>query len=172
MAMRRLHTEPWFSAAVVTALAIGIGGSVSVVGAVTAISFAQPPFVDPDRVMALGTVDDRGQRADVSWPEVQAWQDAARSLESLAAFSGAFFTVGADGRAVERVQGAYVGAGLFRLLGLAPERGRDFTDDDDRPGAASVAILGRGTAEALLGRPTAPWDKWCTSTACLRRWSA
>ena len=41
---RRRRANPAFSAAVVAALAIGIGGAVAVVGAVTAISMATPPF--------------------------------------------------------------------------------------------------------------------------------
>lgn len=151
LAIRRLAAEPRLSAAVIAALAIGIGGSVSVVGAVTAIGWAQPPFADPDGVLSVGTIDDRGRRADVSWLDFQALRQAARSFESLAAFSGVFFTVGPEGRAPERVQGAYVSASTFTLLGVRPERGRDLTDDDDQPGATSVALVGHGTAESLLG---------------------
>lgn len=150
-AVRRLRAEPWFSAAVIVALAIGIGGSVSVVGAVTAIAWSQPPFHEPDGVLSVGTVDEQGRRADLSLRDYQEWREAAGSFERLAAFSGAFFTLGADGRAAERVQGAYVKHELFAVLGLRPERGRDFVADDDLPGAASVALVGRGTAETLLG---------------------
>ena len=82
LAVRRLHAEPWFSTAVIVALAIGVGGSVSVVGAVTAISGAQPPFRDPDGVLSVGTVDDRGRRADVSWAEFQEWRDASLDLRA------------------------------------------------------------------------------------------
>ncbi len=151
LAVRRLWAEPWFSAAVVVALAIGIGGSVSVVGAVTAIAWSQPPFPEPHEVVSVGTVDDRGRRADVSWLDFQEWHEAARSFEDLAAFSGVFFTLGVDGHGAERVQGAFVSHGLFGVLGLRPERGRDFTPGDDLPGAASVALVGRATAESLLG---------------------
>jgi predicted permease len=151
LAVRRLAAEPWFSLAVVVALAIGVGASVSVVGAVTAISLSQPPFRDPGAVLAISTLDARGQRADVSWAEVQAWRERARSFEELAAFSGAFFTIGVEGRAPERVQGAYVASGTFRVLGLTPARGRDFVDTDDRPGAPSVAVVGESTAVSLFG---------------------
>lgn len=151
LAVRRLRAEPWFSAAVIAALAIGVGGSVSVVGAVTAISGAQPPFRDPDGVLSVGTIDDRGRRADVSWAEFQDWRDAAQTFDGLAGFSRAFFTVGADGRAVERIEGAYVSASTFRLLGISPSQGRDFTASDDAPGAPSVALVGHGTAETLFG---------------------
>ncbi len=41
----------------------------------------------------------------------------------------------------ERVLGAAVNWRLFSMLGIAPALGRDFTADDDRPGAASVVML-------------------------------
>jgi putative ABC transport system permease protein len=148
---RRLGAEPWFSAAVVVALAIGIGGSVSVVGAVTAIAWSQPPFPDPDGVLSVGTIDEQGRRADLSWLDFEDWRDASRAFDGLAAFSGVFFTLGPDGRAAERVQGAYVSHTLFSVLRLRPERGRDFTAADDEPGAASVALVGHVTADTLLG---------------------
>jgi putative ABC transport system permease protein len=151
LALRRLWAEPWFSAAVVLALGIGIGGSVSVVGAVTAIAWSQPPFPDPDGVVSVGTIDQQGRRADLSWLDFQDWRNATRAFTGMAAFSGVFFTLGPDGRAAERVQGAYVSHEMFGVLGLQPERGRDFLPDDDRPGAEPVALVGHAIAESLLG---------------------
>ena len=88
IAVRRVISEPAFSTAVVAALAIGIGGAVAVVGAVTAISMATPPFKDPAAVMAVGTIDARGRRADVSWPDYLDWRDQTRAFEQMAAFAG------------------------------------------------------------------------------------
>jgi predicted permease len=42
----------------------------------------------------------------------------------------------------ERFVGAWVSADAFALLGHRPALGRDFTAEDDRPGAEPVAILG------------------------------
>ena len=41
----------------------------------------------------------------------------------------------------ERLSGFQVTAGYFRVLGLSPARGREFTTDDELPGRGSVAIL-------------------------------
>ena len=35
----------------------------------------------------------------------------------------------------ERLRGAQVSANFFRFLGVAPVAGRDFTDNEDQPGA-------------------------------------
>ena len=42
---------------------------------------------------------------------------------------------------VERADGAIVGAGFFRLLGVTPAIGRDFQPDEDTAGAPSTVIL-------------------------------
>jgi len=142
VAGRRLRHEPLFAAAVVTSLAVGIGGAVAVAGAVTAISQATPPFRDPASVMAIGTIAADGRRADVSWPDFTVWREEARTFDGLAANAGGSFTVADAARGTARVEGAYVTANLFALLGRTPIRGRDFADGDDRPGAAPVVLLG------------------------------
>ena len=151
VAVRRIVGEPAFSAAVVAALAIGIGGAVAVVGAVTAISRATPPFRDPAAVMAVATIDARGRRADVSWPDYVDWRDQTRGFEQMAAFAGALLALGSEGLAAERVIGSYVTANTFGLLGLVPMLGRDFDAADDRAGAVPVAILGADLWEWRFG---------------------
>ena len=60
------------------------------------------------------------------------WADACRSRERPVGPSGV----------PARYVGAAVTANTFRLLQVAPVAGRDFTDDDSRPGAAPVVIIG------------------------------
>jgi hypothetical protein len=50
---------------------------------------------------------------------------------------------------------------LTRVLGIAPIAGRDFTDQEEQPGAAPVAMIGEGlwkrrfgTDRTLIGRTT------------------
>jgi putative ABC transport system permease protein len=42
----------------------------------------------------------------------------------------------------ERIPGLRVSADFFRVLGVAPQLGRNFTKEDDEPGSQRVAILG------------------------------
>ena len=60
----------------------------------------------------------------------------------------------------ERYLGAGVSWDLFPMLGTHPIRGRDFTAEDDREGAADVVLLGYdvwmhryGGSENIIGRP-------------------
>ncbi len=54
-------------------------------------------------------------------------------------------------RAPERYGGPYVSANAFHLIGQRPLLGRDFTAEDDRPGAAPVVILGNGVWKTRYG---------------------
>ena len=47
-----------------------------------------------------------------------------------------------DDRAPDRFDAAYVTAGTFELLGIAPSMGGLPSADDDRPGTAAVVLLG------------------------------
>src|SRR6185295_8284755 len=48
------------------------------------------------------------------------------------------------GQSAAFVRQQRVGAGFFRVLGVPPFMGREFTADEDRPNGAAVAVLSHG----------------------------
>jgi len=48
---------------------------------------------------------------------------------------------GLEGRAPEQVSGGLVTASFFRVIGLSPQLGRAFTDDEDRVGGPLVCVI-------------------------------
>ena len=141
-AARVLIKDRWFTLAAVTALALGIGANVAVFTFVNAVLMRGLPFHEPDRIVALWTEDDRARRLSTSELDYEDWRAEARSFSELAATLSSTMNISDEGRAPERVQGAYVTATLFRLIGQPPVIGRDFTARDDQPGAAPVTIIG------------------------------
>ena len=141
-AARLLVKDRWFTLAAATALALGIGANAAVFTFVNAVLVRGLPFHEPDRIMALWTEDDRGRQLGTSELDYEDWRTQSRSFSELAATLGSTINVSDEGRAPERVQGAYVTGNLFRLIGRAPVAGRDFTDADDQPGAEPVTIIG------------------------------
>ena len=141
-AARLLVKDRRFTLAAVTALALGIGANTAVFTLVNGVLLSRLPFHEPDRIMEVWTEDDRGRRQNTSELDYEDWRADARSFSDLAATLTVTINVSDEDRAAERVPGAYVTANLFRLLGEAPVIGRDFTDADDRPGGAPVAIIG------------------------------
>ncbi len=97
-------------------------------------------------------------QTDVSAGNYAYIQQRVSTLDRLAAVSTASFNL-ADDEYPERVLGRRVTSDFFAIFGVQPLHGRTFTLDDDRPGAARVAVLshrfwtGRfGSDPSIVGR--------------------
>src|SRR5262249_25101722 len=61
-------------------------------------------------------------------------------------------SLGRDGAVPEQFDGLYVSADTFTVLRVKPVLGRDFTADDDRPGAEAVVIISSNVWRSRYGR--------------------
>ena len=150
-AVRLLAKDRWFTLAATIALALGIGLNTTVFTFVNAVLIRGLPFDEPDRIVSLGTRDARDRDGGVSFKDFEDWRRSARSFTGLAAFGTTVMNVSDRGRAPERYSGPYISANAFHLIGQRPLLGRDFTAEDDRPGAAAVVILGNGVWKTRYG---------------------
>jgi len=139
---RRLLNDRAFTLLAVTALAFGIATNSTFFALVNAICLRGLPIDAPARVLYLGSRDAAGRPGGLSYAEFSDIRDASTSFERVAAVTVASMTIGDRDLAPDRVQGAYLSATAFALLGVAPMAGRDFSTADDGHGAAAVAILG------------------------------
>lgn len=141
-AVRRLVEARWFTLAAVAALSLGIGANATVFTFVNAVLLRGLPFDEPNRIIAIWTENDRAQHMGVSLPDYEDVRDQATGLASVAGNLGSTVNLSDDEQAPERIEGAYVTGNFFRMIGEEPILGRDFTDDDDLPGAEPVVLLG------------------------------
>jgi predicted permease len=77
-------------------------------------------------------------------------REQSKLLESTAA-AEAWSPVRSGDAAAERLKGLRVSGDLFRLLGVPAESGRVIDTEDDRPGAARVAVVSNRLWQRLLG---------------------
>jgi predicted permease len=151
-AVRLLIKDKWFTLVAVVALALGIGVNATVFTFVNAVLIRGLPFNDPDRIMSIAERQlVRGTDLGVSYPDFQDWRAAQKSFVALAAWSGSTMNVSDAGRLPERYGGPYISATAFRLIGQQPILGRNFLPEEDKPGAAPVAILGSGIWKSRYG---------------------
>ena len=141
-AARRLVEARWFTLAAVTALSLGIGANTTVFTFVNAVLLRGLPFDEPDRIVAINGNNEQGQQFGVSLPDYTDVRDQAATLSSVSGHLNSSVNLSDDELAPERVQGAYVTATFFGMLGEQPILGRDFTEADDLPGAEPVVLLG------------------------------
>jgi predicted permease len=95
----------------------------------------------------------------VSYLDYRDWKESTKTFDAYGAYSGGLANLSDEGQPPERYNGAYVTANTFGVLGARPVVGRDFVPDDDRPGAASVALIGHkvwvsryGSNPSVIGR--------------------
>ncbi len=145
-ALRTVAKNPAFAAVAILALALGIGANTAIFSVVNAVLLKPLPYDEPDRlVMLWGNV----QRAVVerrgnSFPDFFDWRDRNRSFEAMAAVMDTNFTL-EIGDEPERVLGEIISAAYFPILGIKARAGRVFAaEEDSKPGAAMVAVIGEG----------------------------
>ncbi|HEX7085182.1 MAG TPA: ABC transporter permease [Vicinamibacterales bacterium] len=130
---RALAARPTLTAAVILTTAIAVGSASAIYSAVHAVLLTPLPFRAPgDLVVVWGTDLKKGAEAvELSHNDVAAIRDGAAVFESVAAVTAANIRVNLIGRGeAVQVEAALVTPGFFRTLGVAPQRGRDFGDED------------------------------------------
>jgi len=150
-AVRMLLKERWFTAMASLVLALGIGANNAVFTLVNAVLLRGLPFNDSNQIVIVSTRDTRGRNSGVSLLDFEDWRSSARSFAGLSfVFSGSF-NVSDEGRLPEQYPGPYVSANFFKMLGVAPVLGRDFTPEDDGRGGPPVVMLGHSIWEQRYG---------------------
>jgi putative ABC transport system permease protein len=158
-AVRRLRTEPGFTAVTVLTLGLGIGASTAIFSAVNPILFQSLPYPESDRIMTIWDYSRDGGQAEVTFNSFREVRERVRSFQSIAVFRPWQPTL--TGLAEpERLEGQRVSWEYFRVLGVMPAAGRDFRASDDRPGDGSPVILSDalwrrrfGSDPGIIGRP-------------------
>jgi predicted permease len=145
LAFRMLVKDRWFTLVAILALGLGIGLNATVFTFVNAVLIRGLPFPHPEQIFHInGRNTSTGGGSAVSFLDFEDYRTGATAFAGLAAYRGGNFTVTENGRPPERLQGVFVTANTFSLLGQAPMYGRAFSPDEDRPGAPPAALVGYG----------------------------
>ncbi len=152
--MMRLH--PWFSLALVAALALGIGANTAVFTLVNAVLFKPLPFEGGERIVAIfhrNAAQDQ-ERVPISYSDYLEYRAQASAFESLEASMGTNVAVREEGNPPEPYSMARVTPGFFDMLGVQPVIGRSFTPADAAAGAGPVILLSHNVWRDRYGRST------------------
>src|SRR5213080_4563598 len=141
-ALRQVIKNPAFSAVAIITLALGIGANTAIFSIVNAVLLRPLPYPDADRIMVLNESSGPGQDYSVALPDYFDWQNDNKVFEHLAATHKESRNLsGIPGRESERVSCASVTRNFFNIIGLPPERGRTFSEDEDKVGAPPVVVI-------------------------------
>ena len=139
--MRLLRKTPIFTLVAAGTLALGIGANTAMFSIVDSVLLQKLPYGDPDRlVMVWEDATFAGFAKNTPAPgNYTEWRRLNRSFTDMAATSGVGAILTGDA-APEQILGRAVTSNFFAVLGVQPQLGRPFTDDEDRTGAP-VAVL-------------------------------
>jgi putative ABC transport system permease protein len=149
-ALRTLTASKGFSAIVVLVLAVGIGANTAIFSIVNGVLLKPLPFAAADRLVSVQTTV-RGEPDSSSYPDFLDWRAQTASFDALAVYATTGATLIGAGEA-KGLAAVVVSPELLSMLGVAPRRGRVFTADDDKPGAARTAILSEAAWEKFFSR--------------------
>jgi len=176
-AIRIVRRAPIAAAAIVLTFALGIAAGGAIFAFVYGVLLRPLPYSDPDRLVAVWerNVPRRHDRNVVSVANFEAWRTLNRSFVDMAALVPRPATLTHDGTP-ERVMGAEVSPGYFRLLGVGPAIGRDFDAADARVRGATPVILSHdlwaqrfGADPGVIGRTLRLSDDVCTIIGVMPR---
>ncbi len=151
-ALRSLLRSPGYTAVSVLMLAVGIGLSIYMFGAINAFALKPLPFPDAARLVHFKYTERANPQRNLELPQAdwQALRERQHSLQSLAAYRVGTANLGGLKAPAERLSGAWVSPDAFDVLGVKPMLGREFGQADAQPGAPRVALIGHRAWELFF----------------------
>jgi putative ABC transport system permease protein len=148
--LRVLFKEKSFCVLAVLVLGLGIGAATTQFTVVNAIVLRGFSFPHPEQLMSVGLIDPKASDQNNNFgngniPAAQDYEDlkaAQKSFSMMAGYlSGSTINVSYK-NTPQRYTGGYVTEDIFKIVGVSPALGRDFTAEDNKPGAEKTVILG------------------------------
>jgi putative ABC transport system permease protein len=157
-AFRRLRANPGFTFIAVATLTLGIGANTAIFTVIDAVLLRPLPYRNPGELVLLSEHTPRFPILSVSYQNFVDWRDQSHSFAAVGAVRNLGVTLTGRGEP-ERLTAQMATANLFDLLGVQAVRGRTFLPEEDKAGAAGVAMISYalwqrrfGGAENVVGQ--------------------
>ena len=142
-AVRWLRKNPGFTALSVLMLAVGIGVNTAMFSVINAVLLTPLPYAEADRIVWMNESGPEIANRWVSYRNFVDWRERNQVFESMSTFRGWFMNItGTD--EPENINARMVTSDYFKVMRASPFMGRDFTPEDDKPGAAPVTLISYG----------------------------
>jgi putative ABC transport system permease protein len=152
-ALRQLRKSPGFAFITVLTLALGIGANTAIFSIVNAVLLRPLPYPQPERLLILTQTSKNMPQISVSFPDYLDYRRDATSFEHLAISRRESYNLsGLDNREPEQISGALVTANFFKAIGLQPQLGRVFTEEEDRLGGPALIVISDRLWQRLFNR--------------------
>jgi putative ABC transport system permease protein len=158
-AVRMMFKNRGFTVVAIVTLALGIGANTAIFSVVNAVLLRPLPYKDSNRLVWFWENQPDFRHSNLSPADFLDFQAQNHAFEDITAYRRMDFTLTGD-REPEQIHGLIVSANYFSLLGVEPEAGRVFQQQDGRAGATRVAVVSHGLWQRrfagdpnLIGKP-------------------
>src|SRR5579864_130474 len=138
-AARMLGKNPGFTFATVITLALGIGANTAIFTVTNALLLRPFPYRDPDQLITVAAKDKTKDRGGTLL-RYELLRDANQSFQSVAVWTNDNLNLTGSGEPLQ-VPVARVSPSFFSMLGVNPQLGRAFTEEEGRPEGKPVIML-------------------------------
>jgi len=151
-ALRMLKKNPAFTTVAILTLAVGIGANSAIFSVLNSVLLRPLPYRQPDQLVRVYSEFPtmKLQKFWVSAPELLDIQREAKSWEAIGAWAPGGQNVGTESEPL-RVVSAGITRSMIDVLGVPPQLGRNFTEEEDRNGGPRVAIISHGLWQKGFG---------------------
>src|SRR5437764_3680136 len=148
--LRLLFKDKTFCFLAVLVLGLGIGAATTQFTVVNGIVLRGLSFPRSEELMSVGLLDPKASDQNNNFglgfiPTAQDYEDLKNAQQSFAMMAGylngSTINVSYENNP-QRYTGGYVTEDFFKILGVSPILGRDFTAEDSKPGAERTIIIG------------------------------
>ena len=148
--LRQLARSPGFTAVAVLTLALGIGATSAIFSVVYGVLLRPLPYPKPDRIVSISEVASDGHLMGFTDSNFRDLRAMNPTLSGMALCKALPVTISGPSGA-SRLFVALVSADFFRVMGVAPFRGRNFSADELRQGGRPAALVSYGYWRQELG---------------------
>ena len=140
--VRRLATSPGLTIVAILTLAVAIGTNVAIFSVMSALLLRPFPYRQPEQLVSIQVKDETTDHGGtlLRYELLRDRTDRARVFESVAAWANDDFNLTGVGEPVQ-VPVARVSANFFATLGVRPQIGRTFNEDEGRAEGKPVVVL-------------------------------
>jgi putative ABC transport system permease protein len=136
---RLLTKNPAFTLVTILTLALGIGANTAIFTVTSALLLRPFPYRDPQQLVGVMARDNSEDRPSTLM-RYELVRDFNQSFQSVAVWTNDNLNLTGAGEPIQ-VPIARVSPSFFAMLGVKPQLGRIFTDEEGRPEGKSVVML-------------------------------
>jgi putative ABC transport system permease protein len=138
--IRLLVKSPGFTITAVLILGFAIGANTAIFSLVDTVLLRPLPYPEPEELVNIYMPSESAPNGFFDYPDYLDFTSAQQTFTALGLSTWDWFDLIENGTA-QRINGSFITASVFQVMGSPLVLGRPFTPDEDKPGGPLVAVL-------------------------------